>query len=57
VLLADQTAFEDDDLVAARTKGYGFAHIQRYAVEHPPRRPLRLLPHPLAARLPFCPWR
>ena len=34
VLLADQTAFEDDDLEAARTKGYGFARIQRYAVEH-----------------------
>jgi hypothetical protein len=48
VLLADQTAFEDDDLEAARTMGYGFARIQRYAVEHPPRRPQRLLPRTVA---------
>jgi len=33
-LLADRSAFEDYDLDAARTKGYGFARIQRYAIEH-----------------------
>ena len=33
-LLADPTAFEDYDLESARTKGYGFARIQRYAIEH-----------------------
>jgi xylose isomerase len=33
-LLADRSAFEDYDLDTARTKGYGFARIQRYAIEH-----------------------
>ena len=33
-LLADPTTFEDFDLEAARTHGYGFARIQRYAIEH-----------------------
>jgi xylose isomerase len=33
-LLADRSAFEEYDLEAARTKGYGFARIQRYAIEH-----------------------
>ncbi len=33
-LLADPTAFETYDIEAARTKGYGFARIQRYALEH-----------------------
>ena len=28
------SAFEDYDIDAARTKGYGFARIQRYAIEH-----------------------
>jgi xylose isomerase len=32
--LADRSAFEDYDLEPARTKGYGFARIQRLAVEH-----------------------
>jgi xylose isomerase len=33
-LIADRNAFEDYDIEAARTKGYGFARIQRYAIEH-----------------------
>ncbi|HSU34074.1 MAG TPA: xylose isomerase [Propionibacteriaceae bacterium] len=33
-LLEDRSAFEDYDLEPARTKGYGFARIQRYAIEH-----------------------
>jgi xylose isomerase len=33
-LLTDRGAFEDYDIDAARTKGYGFARIQRYALEH-----------------------
>ena len=33
-LLADPSAFETYDIDAARTKGYGFARIQRYALEH-----------------------
>jgi xylose isomerase len=33
-LLADRTAFEDYDLDTARTQGYGFARIQRLALEH-----------------------
>jgi xylose isomerase len=33
-LLADRSAFEEYDLDAARTKGYGFARLQRYAIEH-----------------------
>ena len=33
-LLADRSSFEDYDLDAARTKGYGYARIQRYAIEH-----------------------
>ena len=33
-LLADRSAFEDYDLEPARTHGYGFARIQRYAIEH-----------------------
>jgi len=33
-LLADPSAFEDYDLESARTQGYGFARIQRYAIEH-----------------------
>ena len=33
-LLADPTAFETYDIDAARTKGYGFARIQRFALEH-----------------------
>ena len=33
-LLADPSAFETFDIEAARTKGYGFARIQRYALEH-----------------------
>jgi len=33
-LLEDRSAFEDYDLDAPRTKGYGFARIQRYAIEH-----------------------
>jgi xylose isomerase len=31
---ADRSAFEDYDLEPARTKGYGFARIQRLAIEH-----------------------
>jgi xylose isomerase len=33
-LLADRGAYEDYDIEAARTKGYGYARIQRYAIEH-----------------------
>jgi xylose isomerase len=33
-LAADKTAFEDYDLQAARTQGYGFARLQRLALEH-----------------------
>ena len=33
-LLADRTAFEDYDLEPARTQGYGFARLQRLALEH-----------------------
>jgi xylose isomerase len=33
-LAADKTAFEDYDLDAARTHGYGFARLQRLALEH-----------------------
>jgi xylose isomerase len=33
-LLADRSAYEDYDLEVAREKGYGFARIQRYAIEH-----------------------
>ena len=33
-LLDDPNAFEDYDLEPPRTQGYGFARIQRYAIEH-----------------------
>ena len=33
-LLADRSAFEDYDLEIPRTQGYGFARIQRLAIEH-----------------------
>jgi xylose isomerase len=33
-LVTDRAAFEDFDLDAARTKGYGFAELQRLAMEH-----------------------
>jgi xylose isomerase len=33
-LLADRSAFEDYDIEVARTRGYGFAQLQRLAVEH-----------------------
>ena len=33
-LLADRSAFEDYDIDRARTQGYGFARIQRLALEH-----------------------
>jgi xylose isomerase len=33
-LLADRSAFEDFDLEGPRTKGYGFAELQRLAIEH-----------------------
>src|SRR5215218_511537 len=33
-LLNDPSAFEDYDLDPARTQGYGFAHLQRLAVQH-----------------------
>ena len=33
-LLADRSAFEDYDIDAARTHGFGFARIQRLALEH-----------------------
>jgi xylose isomerase len=32
--LADRSAFEDYDLDRARTQGYGFARLQRLAIEH-----------------------
>jgi xylose isomerase len=33
-LLADRGAYEDFDLNTARTRGYGFARVQRLAIEH-----------------------
>ncbi|RKS72555.1 xylose isomerase [Motilibacter peucedani] len=33
-LLADRSSFEDYDLEAARTKGYGYARVQRLALKH-----------------------
>ncbi|MDN5763063.1 MAG: xylose isomerase [Microlunatus sp.] len=33
-LLADRSAFEDYDLQPGRTRGYGFARVQRLAVQH-----------------------
>jgi len=33
-LLADSTAYENYDPEPARTQGYGYAHLQRLAVEH-----------------------
>ena len=33
-LLHDRTAFEDFDTDRARTQGYGFARVQRLAIEH-----------------------
>jgi xylose isomerase len=33
-LLDDRTAFEDYDLEPARTQGYGYARVQRLALEH-----------------------
>lgn len=33
-LLDDRQAFEDFDIDRARTQGYGFARIQRLAIEH-----------------------
>jgi len=33
-LESDRAAFEDYDIEAARTKGYGFAELQRLAIEH-----------------------
>jgi xylose isomerase len=33
-LLADRSAYEDYDLDAARQRGYGYARIQRLAIEH-----------------------
>ena len=33
-LLADRSAYEDYDLDVPRTKGYGFAELQRLAIEH-----------------------
>jgi len=33
-LASDRSAFEDYDIDAARTKGYGFAELQRLAMEH-----------------------
>jgi xylose isomerase len=33
-LLDDRTAFEDYDPDPARTQGYGFAHLQRLALQH-----------------------
>jgi xylose isomerase len=33
-LAADRGAYEDFDIEAARTKGYGFAELQRLAIEH-----------------------
>ena len=33
-LLSDRGAFEDYDIESARTQGYGFAALQRLAIEH-----------------------
>jgi xylose isomerase len=33
-LLSDSSAFEEYNLEPARTQGYGFAHIQRLAIQH-----------------------
>jgi xylose isomerase len=33
-LLADRSAYEDFDLEPARQRGYGFARLQRLAIEH-----------------------
>jgi xylose isomerase len=33
-LVADRSSYEEYDLEAARTKGYGFARLQRLALEH-----------------------
>ena len=33
-LLTDRDAYEDYDIDSARTKGYGFAELQRLAIEH-----------------------
>jgi xylose isomerase len=33
-LLADRSAFEDFDIDRAREQGYGFARLQRLAIEH-----------------------
>jgi xylose isomerase len=33
-LLADRDAFEDFDIDRAREQGYGFARLQRLAIEH-----------------------
>jgi xylose isomerase len=33
-LLGDRTAFEDYNLDTPRTQGYGFARVQRLAVQH-----------------------
>ena len=33
-LIADRSSFEDYDLESARTRGFGFARIQRLALEH-----------------------
>ena len=33
-LLADGSAFEDFDIDRARNQGYGFARVQRLAIEH-----------------------
>ena len=33
-LLADRSTFEDYDIEPARTHGYGYAHLQRLAVQH-----------------------
>jgi xylose isomerase len=33
-LLEDRSAFEDFDIDRARTQGYGFARLQRLAIEH-----------------------
>ena len=33
-LLADRSAFEEYDIDRARTQGYGFARVQRLAIEH-----------------------
>ena len=32
--LADKSAVQDYDIDAARTHGFGFARIQRHAIEH-----------------------